>query len=85
MTEGLPHVALRGHEQIAASLCDAGLDAKPIDGWVYVALPGERLLYIGAEYGQSLDATVYDSIPAWFKDAALDTGGSAASSQSESS
>lgn len=58
----------RAHERIAGELTEAGLDARPIDGWVYVALDDGRLMCISAEYGQSLDVSFYASPPAWFTD-----------------
>lgn len=61
---------LGGSELIAQELALMGLDARVIDGWVYVAVVGGRLLYIGAEYGASLDATVYPHRPLWFTEAA---------------
>lgn len=40
-------------------LTEQGLDARPIDGWVYVVLTDGRVMCISAEYGQSLEVTVY--------------------------
>ena len=47
----------RGEEIIADFLRRAGLDAVTRDGWVFVTYEGDRL-WIGAEYGASLDAEV---------------------------
>lgn len=61
---------LFGEDRIAAELVAAGLDARTIDGWVYVALPDGRCLEITAEWGSSLLGRVYETPPDWFTDAA---------------
>lgn len=57
---------LTGNEEIAAALRSAGLDARPMDGWVYVQI-GDRVLYIGAEYGASLECAWYSPEAEWWK------------------
>lgn len=47
----------RGEEVIVEYLRALGLDARTEDGWVYVD-SDEGQLWIGAEYGASLDADV---------------------------
>lgn len=57
---------MRGETLIAEALTAAGLDAREIDGWVYVLLPDGLLLWIGAWDGVGLDAHIYDEVPEWF-------------------
>lgn len=56
----------RAHEVIAAALRDLGVDARPIDGWVYFSLADGGVMCISAEYGASLDSSRYPLTPSWF-------------------
>ncbi len=47
------------YEIIAGLLTEQGLDARPIDGWVYVVLGDGRVMCISAEWGSSLSVSLY--------------------------
>lgn len=48
---------MRGEDIIADFLREAGLEVRQEGGWVYVTHNGQEL-WIGAEFGASLDAEV---------------------------
>lgn len=46
-------------DEIAEILCEEGLDAFQSDGWVHINLSDGRTMTIAAEYGASLDISIY--------------------------
>lgn len=49
----------RDNETIARLLREDGVNAEAVDGWVYVTLKDGSRLCISAEWGASLEASVY--------------------------
>lgn len=54
----------QGNVLIARTLTELGLQARAEDGWVFVTIDDGRELWIGAEYGASLDAAITAPPPA---------------------